>query len=86
MEPTREDLFRLVTSDAGRRLAEAKAEYGVAFPPLSSDPWQQWLVEEALMAAYTARQRAREREAQAHEDAREEAAELIRRHKEQGGR
>lgn len=76
---------RLVTSNAGLRFAHAKAEYGVEIPCLSDDPFEQWLVEEALMTAYHERRHREEQLVQAHASARQEAQSRIRQHREGSG-
>ncbi len=72
-----------VTSQLGRRLALAHLEHHIGFPRFSDDPFEQWLVEEALVAGWVAvkdvaraeaerQQRSRQAMAEAHQRGREE--------------
>lgn len=48
------------SDDLVRRIGVAVAEYGLPFPPLTSDPEELWLLSEAVMARYFAMKREHE--------------------------
>jgi len=84
MDDVVERWLPLIRSPLGLRFARAKADYGVAMPRFETEAgpvcdFEQWLIEEALMAGFFERRAQAEEAAQVRRDAREEGQELLER-------
>jgi hypothetical protein len=75
----------LIRSDLALRLARNKVEFGLEIPPLSDDPWEHYLVCEALLFRFTEEVKEKARDQQAWTDARETGKALIEQHRREQG-
>jgi hypothetical protein len=81
VSPTLSSRFgALIEGEAGLRFAQARAESGQPFPPFSDEPYEQWLVEEALLLRYRLEVGLERQNEQARADAAEQAQQLLGEH------
>ena len=77
IRPKLERFAPLIESDLGLRLARNLAEFGLEIPSLSDDPWEQYLISEALLARFKSEAEELARERREREEARREAQRML---------
>lgn len=75
----------LIESDLALRLGRNWIEFKLPFPPLSDDPWEHYLVCEAVLERYLTDEAEKAQERQAWQDAQKQSREALEAYKRERG-